>query len=346
MTALRCHILFPFRQGPWGGSNSFMSGLRERLVASGHWAETPEAADVVIFDSFNDAPKAMAWKRRLPGVPFVHRIDGPISAYRGADLHLDRLIRALAEEIADGVIFQSEFSRAANMALGLRPERSTVILNAARDEHFVPAAAPRPAGQRIRIVASSWSSHWNKGFDVYRFLDDNLDFSRYEMTFVGNSPVSFARIRHLPAQDHAAMAAVLREHDIFLTASRMDPCSNAVLEAIACGLPVLALDSGGHPELVAGAGRLFSGTGDVLAAIDAIAAECRDLAKSLERRRIAEVADCYLAFCEQVRDAARPAKRLGLRGLARVQGWLAVRQLHRVSDKVRRMTGMARDQAA
>jgi glycosyltransferase involved in cell wall biosynthesis len=59
-----------------------------------------------------------------------------------------------------------------------------------------------------------------------------------------------------PVPSHQ-VAELLREHDVFLAASRDDPCSNALLEALACGLPAAYLRSGGHPELVGEAGIGF-----------------------------------------------------------------------------------------
>jgi len=346
MTLPKCHILFQFREGPWGGSNQFLTGLRDRWQAGGCWAQRPEQADVILFDSFNEAQEVIAWKRRLPDVPFVHRIDGPISIYRGADRHLDRLIHAMSAEIADGVVFQSQYSRQQNLALGMAPPPlAQVIVNAAQDKHFSPAAAPPAPDGRIRIIASSWSAHWNKGFDVYSYLDQHLDFSRYAMTFVGNSPLRFKHITQLPPQDRAGLAALLRQHDIFLTASRSDPCSNSVLEALACGLPVAALNSGGHPELVGEGGRLFDGVDNVLACIDAVAAARGPLAAAIPHRRLESVAQAYAGFCHDVLAAARPAKRLRPGGVARLQGWLAWRRLHLGIDQLQRWKG-ARDAAA
>jgi glycosyltransferase involved in cell wall biosynthesis len=44
--------------------------------------------------------------------------------------------------------------------------------------------------------------------------------------------------------------ALYRSADAYLMLKHNDPCPNTVLEALACGLPVLYSDSGGVPELV------------------------------------------------------------------------------------------------
>lgn len=308
---MKIHILFPFREGPWGGGNQLLVALRESLRARGQWAETPDVADAVLFDSFNAVAEVIAWKRRLPGVPFIHRINGPVYLYRGEDSDIDGVVIGLAEKVADGVIFQSAYTREGFLRMGLRaPVWSTVILNAPDRRIFHAEGRASSADGRLRLIAVSWSSNWNKGFDIYRHLDETLDFSRYEMTFIGNSPVTFRNIRQLPPQDPAEVAALLRRADIFVTASRDDPCSNSLAEAIACGAVPVALRSGGHPELVGTGGVLFDGVDDVLAAVEAAADHLDDLRAKLPDRSARRMAAAYAAFCAAVCAAPGPRKRL------------------------------------
>lgn len=332
---LNVHILFRFREGPWGGCNQFLTALRDEFMASGNWADSPDTADVVLFDSFNEAREVMNWKRRLPRTPFVQRIDGPISIYRGRDSHLDRLIHAFGERIAEGIVFQSDYSRQANIALGMpEPRFSTVILNA--PQAIFKSTDQRPAADRIRIVAVSWSANWNKGFDILAHLDRHLDFSRYEVTFVGNSPVKFQHIRQLPPQSPAALAELLPSHDIFFTASRHEACSNALAEALAAGLPAVALRSGGNPEQVGRGGILFDGTADVIERIDALTADVDGYRRRIRARAIAEVAAEYLRFLAGVCAAETPRRRLTLSGLMVLQMHLALRRALLARDRLLR----------
>jgi len=307
---VKAHILFTFRAGPWGGCNQFLTGLRDAWREAGAWADSPDEADVVLFDSCNNAHEVIAAKRKLPKTPFVHRLDGPISAYRGRDLPLDRLIHSLNAALADGTIFQSEYSRTGNLSLGMTPTpRQRVIGNAPRADCFVPRQEERADG-RVRVLAASFSPNPNKGFDILAHLDAHLDFDRYELTFVGNSPIRFTNIVHLPPQDSATLAKTMHSNDIFLAASRLDPCSNALLEALACGLPAVARNSGGHPGILGQGGELFDGPEDVLAAIDAVAADIPRYRRAIRVRRMEQAAAEYLDFLREVRDTARPPKTL------------------------------------
>ena len=85
-------------------------------------------------------------------------------------------------------------------------------------------------------------------------------------------------------------AELLRGQDAYVAASLDDPCSNALLEALACGLPALYRRSGGHPELVGEAGVGFDGAEDAPAALDRLAADLESsraaiVVPALDRRR-------------------------------------------------------------
>ena len=307
---LKCFIFFTFRDGPWGGCNQFLKALRNELQATGHWADTPESADVILLDSFNEAHAVLALKKRFPKTPFVQRMDGPISLYRGKDLHVDRLIHTISATIPDGVIFQSHYSRNANLSLKMPPPRhSTVILNAANHEHFHRGDHPAGGG-RIKIIATSWSSNRNKGFDVYTYLDQHLDFTRYSMTFVGNSPVTFTNIHHEPPKTTAELAQFLRRSDMYVSASRHESCSNSLLEALACGLPSVVIRSGGNPEILGRGGELFSGTNDVIPAIEKVSASLMQYKENITPRSIVDVSREYVAFFEKVCEASSMPKKL------------------------------------
>ncbi|CAM8408849.1 RfaG Glycosyltransferase [Candidatus Methylopumilus universalis] len=269
MRAIKVHIIFDFREGPWGGCNQFLKALRDELKDKGQWASKVHDADVIIFDSINNFFDVLFWKFRLPNVLFVQRIDGPISLYRGNGLISDQLVYKLGEYLADGVIFQSKFSREANLSLGMTmPKNWIVIRNASHKNIFRPKKSQiKKREYPLKIISTSWSSNPRKGFDVYKYLDDNLDFNLFTMTFVGNSNIVFKNIRHIPPLTSSKLAEELRNNDIFLTASKDDPCSNALTEAMACGLPAIARKSGGHPEIVGNAGVFFENQHDVLDAI-------------------------------------------------------------------------------
>jgi glycosyltransferase involved in cell wall biosynthesis len=90
------------------------------------------------------------------------------------------------------------------------------------------------------------------------------------------------------------LADVLRRQDLYLAPSRDDPCSNALLEALACGLPAAFLDSGGHPELVGAGGLPFCEDEEVPDVLERLAANLDRFRAAIEVVPIAAVADRYL----------------------------------------------------
>ena len=90
------------------------------------------------------------------------------------------------------------------------------------------------------------------------------------------------------------LAELLRGQDCYVAPSLDDPCSNALLEALACGLPALYRRSGGHPELVGDAGVGFEGPDDVAHALDQLVHELEPRRAAIAVPSLADVTDRYL----------------------------------------------------
>ncbi len=330
---MKIHILKKLIDGPWGGGNQFLKSLRSEWRDKGLYAETPLEADGILLNSHHDLAKAVALKYFFPKKCFVHRVDGPIYLARKTGDKLDDLIFRATGLIAEGVVFQSEFSRRLCLDAGMPvPGLESTIINAPDPKIFYPDKTHQ-IGKKIRLIATSWSTNPKKGFDIYDFLDKNLDFKRFDMTFVGNSSVKFRNIKWLPPQKSKDLAVILRMHDIFLTASMFDPCSNSLLEGLHSGLPAVARNSGGHPEIVGKAGVLFDGKDDVLEAIDSVSSNYEFYRKNIDLPGISQVASMYYQlFVDAVSarknqaDLNRPSLISGMRFYAE-WGWLRANHL-------------------
>ncbi len=225
----------------------------------------------------------------------MHRVDGPIGVYRGSDDGTDARIAAINAELAHATIVQSRFSLEAHRSIGIELRDPIVVHNAPDPAIFHPPPAREPLpGRKLRLIAVSWSDNPNKGADVFSWLDRNLDRDRFEVAFAGRTQERFAWIRALGAIPSEPLADALRRHDVYLAASRNDPCSNALLEALACGLPAVYRDSGGHPELVGEAGLGFSEPDELPGVLDQITRELEERRAAISLASLAEVADRYL----------------------------------------------------
>ncbi len=284
---------------PYGGGNQFMLALRKELQAMDVRVlnnSVGEHIDGYIFDSLWFDMKLLDKLARLNQPRVVHRIDGPIHLYRGKDKELDDRIFEINRDFATATVVQSLFTWRNILNTGYRPINPVVIRNAPDPAIFNrDGKMPFDPARRIRLISSSWSNNPRKGGDAYSWLDNNLDWNKYEYRFIGNSSASFKAIRRFDAVPSAQLAQHLRECDIYITASQNDPCSNALIEALNCGLPAIYLKSGGHPELVGTGGLGFDDPAEIPALLERLTAHYAGFQACIPTHSIRQVAENYLA---------------------------------------------------
>ena len=287
-------VFHEFHRPPYGGGNQFLLALRGELERRGLSVEVNRVSGgtpACLYNSFNfDFRRLRRFAR--DDVRMVHRVDGPIGAYRGFDDGTDRRIVEI-NRLAAATILQSCFSLDKHRELGLELRNPVVIHNTVDPAIFHPPSEREPY-DRLRVVTTSWSDNPRKGADVLAWLDEHLDFAEYEVTFAGRTQQEFRNVRVVGPLASEALADVLRAHDVFLASSLDDPCSNALLEGLACGLPAVFRRSGGHPELVGDAGVGFDAPEEVPAALARLRTEFEQRRAAIRVRPLAEVADRYL----------------------------------------------------
>jgi len=305
MTRWWIHVDFTRHKS--GGGLAFLTALRNWFSEQSILASGPAEASIILFNSHHDIDEVLKSRREYAKAVFVHRMDGPMRLYNKPGDLRDQVAWDANAALADATVFQSRYSEAANRAEGCQPRQPvTVIGNAADGRYFSPGNAAKPA-EKLRLVACSWSANRNKGFDVLAWLDANLDWTRFEMEFLGNSDLEFKNIRGMKPAGKEAIAERLRAADVYVAASKKDPCSNALLEAMACGLPVLARNDGGHPELTGDAGLLFDDPAQIPALLEKLRADYAGFVNRLHPPTIQEIGKAYLAFGEKaIRGERRP----------------------------------------
>ena len=287
-------VFHEFHRPPYGGGNQFLLALVGELERRGLSVEKNRLSGgtpACLYNSFNfDFRRLRRFAR--DEVRMVHRVDGPVGVYRGFDDGTDRRIAAI-NELADTTILQSEFSLAKHRELGLELRNPVVVRNSV-DPAIFHSPAQRERHEPLRVISTSWSGNPRKGRDILAWLDRNLDHDAFEVTFAGNTEQQFERIRVVGPLASEPLADVLRAHDIYLAASRDDPCSNALLEGLACGLPAAFLRSGGHPELVGEGGIGFDEPEELPGVLARLRDELEERRARIEVPSLADVADRYL----------------------------------------------------
>ncbi len=295
---LKIYITYDFRKRAYGGANQFLKALKDYFVLNGCYIDKAGAADVILMNSHSNVEEIIKIKSKYSNKLFIHRIDGPAKLYNKISDKRDDIAYLINEYIADATIFQSEWSKQKNYKMGLSTTNlKTTITNAPNINIFNKKdKLPFKSSSKIKIIANSWSFGMNKGFAVYKWLDENLDFNKYEMTFCGNSPIEFKNINHIEPLPSNELAKQLKQHDIYITASQNDPCSNSLIEALHCGLPVIALNSGGHTEIVNKGGLLFDKQEEIPELLKNIEQGYYNYTENIDVPNIENVAKNYLDF--------------------------------------------------
>ena len=123
---------------------------------------------------------------------------------------------------------------------------------------FKPAEITGKNEARIRILftAASGTTEYRKGFDLFILSLRFLDPDRFTLKVVGNTlhpalaTTGFQTEMLKPADDDTVLASYYQQADMVVVPSREENFSNVIIEALACGLPVVAFRTGGNADLI------------------------------------------------------------------------------------------------
>jgi len=173
-------------------------------------------------------------------------------------------VMAVAYHRADYVFWQSEFCRrAADRFLGRREGDGEVLFNAVDIDHYFPAH-DRTDHSFTFLLTGKIDSHLGyrlestiEGLALARRagLNARLNIAGWiEDATVANAMVARNSLRDyvsfLGPYSQEKAPEIYQSADAYVMTKYLDPCPNTVIEAMACGLPVLYSASGGVPELV------------------------------------------------------------------------------------------------
>jgi glycosyltransferase involved in cell wall biosynthesis len=206
---------------------------------------------------------AAAWLGRRLGLPVV------VTA-RGTDINLlpryaipRRLIRGVIRDTA-ALITVSGALKQALIELGAPPDKVTVLRNGVETTLFRPpinrAAARTALGLTGPTLISVGLLIERKGHD--RVIEAMQSLPGFTLLIAGEGPerprltamidrLGLAdRVRLLGSCPHAALPEIYGAADALVLASSREGWANVLLEAMACGTPVIASNIWGNPEVV------------------------------------------------------------------------------------------------
>jgi glycosyltransferase involved in cell wall biosynthesis len=208
---------------------------------------------------------------RARGIPIVHNQNGVFyPAWYSGDWEGENRRMARTYLAAAHVFWQSEFCRRASARfLGERKGPGEILYNAIDTKRFVPAEMV-PPGPVVFLMTGKMDLHLfycieNTIAAFARVALGGLDAVLHLAGWI--APMAEMRARSLAARlgiadrivflgsyTQSQAPDIYRSAHIYVSTKHNDACPNAVIEAMACGLPTAFSASGGVPELVGTAG--------------------------------------------------------------------------------------------
>ena len=139
--------------------------------------------------------------------------------------------------VADHVVFVSEWLQKIYHNIGMEKIKHLLLAGANSEIFNSKDSLKFDKEKKIRIVTHHWSSHVNKGFKVYKMIDELLekDFwkDKIEFTYIGNSSTDFILKNTTIVEPLSGknLSRRLKDNHIYVTGSINEPSGNHHIEA-------------------------------------------------------------------------------------------------------------------
>jgi glycosyltransferase involved in cell wall biosynthesis len=268
-----------------GGTSSFQAkliqGLNTRDIPYSFNLMHPGNTAVLVVGGTRKLWKL--WRVKQRGVRIVQRLDGMNWMHRVEKTSLgfflrseinNRILAFIRRHLADYIVYQSDFSRDWwDRVYNKRPTPHQVTFNGVDLEQYSPIGPESPPMDHYRILLvegrliGAYARGLHMAINLANALRSEYDLT-VELMVVGLVSDALKARAHtmapnlwitwggvVPRED---IPAIDRTAHVLFSTDLNAACPNSVIEAMACGLPVLAYDTGALAEIVQ------NGSGEVI----------------------------------------------------------------------------------
>jgi colanic acid/amylovoran biosynthesis glycosyltransferase len=233
------------------------------LLRAIRYADIPTSQPNLIHAQWIAQVQEIAWMRDLLGVPIIASVRGSmVTIYPHKHPGYEQTLQT-AFQLSDRLHFVSQgLLDFCVERFGVDKNKCFVNYNGIDTKRFCPAGQRPHRSEEITLV-SVGALIWRKNFqDLLKIVQQSTFRDRISLKIIGEGEERFileftirkyglaGKVELLGKLPEETIIRHLQDADIYLSASYAEGLSNAVMEAAACGLPIVAFDCEGMNEII------------------------------------------------------------------------------------------------